>query len=124
VRSKKPGVDEHHTVACGANAFRKVDAGAPFFVHDADFQGIWFEAQQFFDAGEQFIGKRHLFGSVHFWLDDVDGSRIANCAVPRAAQVVQGNERSHRRIDEGLGNGSAVQHHGIGHHVMATCAPA
>ena len=37
---EEAGVDEHHAVPRGANAFRKVDAGAPLFVHDADFQGI------------------------------------------------------------------------------------
>ena len=106
----------------GADAFRKVDGGAPFFVHDADLQGVSRQGQQVFDGAEQFIGKRDFVRSVHFGLDDVNrsGTRITPRA--RTAQVMQGDERGHRRIDKGLRYGAAVQAHGVAHHVVADVA--
>ena len=72
------------------------------------------EAQQALDRGEQFAGKADLLGPMHLGFDDVDraGPRIA----PRAgaAQVVQGDERGHRGVDEGLRYGFTFQGDGVG----------
>ena len=55
---QKPGIDEHHPLADGANAFGEVDAGAALLVHDADLQGVPRQRQQILDLAEQLDPRR------------------------------------------------------------------
>ena len=69
---KETGIDECHAAGGGCNTRFEVDAGAAFLVHDAQLHRAVWQAQNLFDTAEQFRGKRHFSGSVHFGFDDVD----------------------------------------------------
>ena len=69
---QEAGVDERHAAGrCGDTGFQ-VHAGAALFVHDAEFDGAVFEAQDLLNATKQFAGKCHFGGAMHFGFDDVD----------------------------------------------------
>ena len=72
---EEAGIDEHDAFFRSADAFFQVDGGATLFIHDADFQGVAWQAECVFDTAEQFVGERHFFRAVHFRFDDVNRAR-------------------------------------------------
>ena len=119
---EEAGVDEHDALLHRPDALQEIDRGAPFFIHDADLQGMPRQSQQIFDRRKQVIRERDLLGTVQFRLDDVYRTRAR--IFPRAvrADVVERDQRGHDCIDEGLRDGSAVQRDRVGEHVVSDVA--
>jgi hypothetical protein len=69
---QKTGVDECHTAGSGGDTGFEVDAGAAFFVHDAQLDRAVGQAQNLLDTTEQLGGEGHFSRAVHFGFDDVD----------------------------------------------------
>ena len=95
VRSRKP-VLMNTTRAWPPDAGFQVGAGAALLVHDAHFQRVRGQLQQFFHSAEQRIGIRHLFRPVQLGLDDIDRAlaRIARRALRSCIAIIEVNTAS------------------------------
>ena len=91
---KEARVYEDNSVADGVNAGGKVRAGAAFFVHDADLDGVAGKAKHIFDSVEKVVGEGGFFWAVHLWLNDIDA---ASAAVAVRAECLQIMKRAERR---------------------------
>ena len=69
---EEAGVDEGHARGRCGDAGLEVDAGAALFVHDAQFDGVLWQAQHDLDPTEQLGSKGHFSRAVHLGFDDVD----------------------------------------------------
>ena len=105
-----PGVDEGNATARFVDARHQVDGRAALLVHDAELDGVAIQAQQLFDATEQFVGERDFCRAVHLGLDDIDrtGARIAVRVRIVAADIVQCDQCGDNGIDDALGDFVAV----------------
>ena len=74
---KEARVYEDNSVADGVYACGKVRAGAAFFVHHADLDGVAGKAKHIFDSVEKVVGEGGFFWAVHLWLNDIDAASAA-----------------------------------------------
>ena len=120
---EEAGIDEGNAVLGGADAFLEVDGSAAFLVHHADLDGVLRQAEEGFDAGEDFVGEGDLVGAVHLGFDDVDRAVHGVAAV--AGEVVHADERGDRGIHQALGDLVAVgiEDGGVGHQVADVADP-
>ena len=105
------------------DAGRQIGRGAPLLVHDADLQGVFGQAQDGLDRGEEVDGDRHLVRPVHLRLDDIDraGAAVLEGAPP--LQVVNGGRACDQGVQNPFGDFRAVRPlHRVGEHVMADVA--
>ncbi len=98
---EEAGVDEYDPVGRRGDGGLEVDAEAPFLVHHAHLDGVRRQAQQRFDASEQFGRECHFLGTVHLRLDDVDGT---GARIELVAQVVHGRQRGDGGVEDALGD--------------------
>ena len=112
-------VDEHDPVLCLADAFLEVDRRAALLVHDADLHGERGQAQCLLDAGEERDGEGHLVGPMHLRLHDIHGARAGVHAAALGADVVDGDQRRHHRIQNAFRHLAAlrIEDCRIGHQV-------
>ena len=115
-------VDEDHAISGGQDAAGEIDGGAALLVHDAHLQGEARHAHEILDAGEEVIGQRHLVGTVHLRLDDIDRARTRILHLLGALEIVLGDERGHGGVNDAFGRVGAVHLHHVGVHVMADIA--
>ncbi len=97
---QKAGVDESNAAFGRVNTGLQVDAGAALFVHDAELDGAAWQAQHFFNAREQFVGKSDFSRAVHLRFDDVNRAfaGVANRVFGAALQVVHGDGGGHHGV--------------------------
>ena len=69
---QKAGVNKGHPRLGRFDAGFEVGACAAFLIHDAQLYGILRQAQNTLYAGEDFIGKSHLFRPVHLGFDHIN----------------------------------------------------
>jgi hypothetical protein len=89
---KEARVYEDNSVADGVNAGGKVRAGAAFFVHYADLDGVAGKAKHIFDSVEKVVGEGGFFWAVHLWLNDIDAACAAVTSVSKSFEVMQSAE--------------------------------
>ena len=119
---QEAGVDEHHPVGGRLDAGLQVEGGAPLLVHDADLDRVLRQPEHVLDPAEQLAGERHLVGSVHLRLDDVDraGPAVHERAVAVAGlQAVHRDQAGEERVLDALEHLVAVGVHDrvVGHQV-------
>jgi len=89
---KEARVYEDNSVANGVNACGKVRAGAAFFVHHADLDGVAGKAKHIFDSVEKVVGEGGFFWAMHFWLNDIYAASAAVASVSKSFEVMQSAE--------------------------------
>jgi hypothetical protein len=119
---QEAGVDEGHAAGGSGDAGLEVDAGAAFFVHDAQLHGAVGQAQHLLDAAEQFAGKGHLGRAVHLGLDDVDAAssrELTDATLAVVLQVVQRDGGGDHRVHDAFGDllAATPQHGRVRHQV-------
>ena len=116
---QEAGIDKDHPFADGADAFLEVDGGAPFLVHDADFQGIPRHAEGVFHPAEQVIGKGRFLRTVHLRFDDIHRPGAAVTEFALALEVMDGNQTGDQGIENAFRHLGPVpvQHRVVGHQV-------
>ena len=114
---KETGVDEDDAVLHGVNARGEVGAGAAFFVHNADLDGMARKTQDVFDGVEQRVGERGFFRAVHLWLHDVDRSGAAVAVGAKVPQVVHRTKGGEQSVENAFGRFASIgqQHRRVGH---------
>ena len=70
------GVNKRHSVFRFAYAGFQIDCGAAFLIHDSHFECVTRKMEDIFNTIEQFVGKCHFFGTVHFGFNNVNGARL------------------------------------------------
>ena len=81
---EKTRIYKYYTFLGLPDAGFQIYRGAPFFVHDAHFQGMGGESHRFLHPAEQAGGEFHFLGSVKLGFDDVEAAAPA-VAIPAEA---------------------------------------
>src|SRR5215831_14794838 len=112
---QEPRVDEDNSRSCRSYALLEVNGRAALFIHDADLEGVWLQAQRFFHPHKQLHCGRDLFRSVLFRLDDVDAALFAVGVFPLSLEVMDGGQHCDHRIEKAFWSFLAVRRgYGIG----------
>ena len=105
---EEAGVDKDKAIFERANAALEVDAGAAFFIHQTDLDGMAREPENVFDAGKQIVRQRCFGRAVHLGFDDVDAAGTAVADPVDLLKVMHRAQRGHQGIEETFGHLIAV----------------
>src|SRR5699024_3183978 len=67
-------IDENSSLFCCMNAIFYVHTRSTFFVHNPYFECVFIHTKHFFNPSKQCVCKCNFFGTMHFWLHNVNRS--------------------------------------------------
>ena len=114
---KEACVDKAQAMLGCADTFLEVNRGAALFIHDTQFDRIWFQTQNALNMGENLVRKGNFLRPVHLGLHHIDRPCMAVAQTIRFLKVMHGDQCGDHRIHHALVSLAAIfeQNRRVGH---------
>ena len=104
---QKPSIYERNPRFGGPDTLLQIDARAPLFIHNAQFDRMFGQPKNRFHTAKDFVRKRNLFRPVHFGFHHIDRP-MRRIADPLPAGIMAGDHSGDHRIHQAFAHFVAV----------------